>query len=164
MPYEFIHKRLKTLFSSNFIGYSLVRLSGFWLKANSYRRYIYDPSRDSFFEPLFFGGGVAKNTGVGCHSLIQEIFPTQGLNPGRWLRWTTQEVQPRGATPHPRSGAATKRARLRRCSQERPKGATPHPKTGEVAERSNPTSKERRVHGCRRAERSYSMFKVRRGN
>ena len=23
-----------------------------------------------------------KNTGVGCHSLLQEIFPTQGLNPG----------------------------------------------------------------------------------
>ena len=22
-----------------------------------------------------------KNTGVGCHSLLQEIFPTQGLNP-----------------------------------------------------------------------------------
>ena len=23
-----------------------------------------------------------KNTGVGCHPLLQEIFPTQGLNPG----------------------------------------------------------------------------------
>ena len=23
-----------------------------------------------------------KNTGVGCHFLLQEIFPTQGLNPG----------------------------------------------------------------------------------
>ena len=23
-----------------------------------------------------------ENTGVGCHSLLQEIFPTQGLNPG----------------------------------------------------------------------------------
>jgi len=23
-----------------------------------------------------------KNTGVGCHSLLQRIFPTQGLNPG----------------------------------------------------------------------------------
>ena len=32
-----------------------------------------------------------------------------------------------------------------------------------MAERSNPTSKERQLHGCRRAERSYSMFKVRRG-
>ena len=30
-----------------------------------------------------------KNTGVGCHSLLQGIFPTQGSNPGllhcRWL-------------------------------------------------------------------------------
>ena len=33
-----------------------------------------------------------------------------------------------------------------------------------MAKRSNPTFKERRVHGCRRAERSYSMFKVRRGD
>ena len=28
----------------------------------------------------------------------------------------------------------------------------------------NPSSKEWRLHGCRRAERSYSTFKVRRGN
>ena len=32
-----------------------------------------------------------------------------------------------------------------------------------VAERSNLMSKEQWLHGCRRAERSYSMFKVRRG-
>ena len=32
-----------------------------------------------------------------------------------------------------------------------------------VAERSNPTSKEWWLRRCRRAERSYSMFKVRRG-
>ena len=35
--------------------------------------------------------------------------------------------------------------------------------TGAV-ERSYPTSKELWLHGCRRAERSYSTFKVRRGN
>ena len=29
---------------------------------------------------FFWGGG--KNTGVSCHSLLQEIFPTQGSNPG----------------------------------------------------------------------------------
>ena len=34
---------------------------------------------------------------------------------------------------------------------------------GAAAERSNPTSKERRLRGHRRAERSYSTFKVRRG-
>ena len=32
-----------------------------------------------------------------------------------------------------------------------------------VPERSNPTSKEQQLRGCRRAERSYSTFKVRRG-
>ena len=33
-----------------------------------------------------------------------------------------------------------------------------------VEERSNPTSKERQLRGHRRAERSYSTFKVRRGS
>ena len=32
-----------------------------------------------FLNPWDFPG---KNTGVGCHFLLQEIFPTQGLNPG----------------------------------------------------------------------------------
>ena len=39
----------------------------------------------------------------------------------------------------------------------------PTPEVGAVAKRSNPTSKEPRLHGHRRAERSYSTFKVRRG-
>ena len=46
---------------------------------------------------------------------------------------------------------------------EWPRGATPHLRSGAAAERSNPTSKEWWLSGCRRAERSYSMFKVRRG-
>ena len=33
----------------------------------------------------------------------------------------------------------------------------------EAAKRSNPTSKERWLHGRRRAKRSYSMLKIRRG-
>ena len=28
------------------------------------------------------GDSPGKNTGVGCHTLLQGIFPTQGLNPG----------------------------------------------------------------------------------
>ena len=32
-----------------------------------------------------------------------------------------------------------------------------------AAEKSNPTSKEQRLPGCRRAERSYSTSKIRRG-
>ena len=43
------------------------------------------------------------------------------------------------------------------------RGATPRPRSGAVAERSNHRSKERWLHGHRRAERSYSRFKVRRG-
>ena len=35
------------------------------------------------------GDSPGKNTGVGCHALLQEIFPTQGLNSGlpywRWI-------------------------------------------------------------------------------
>ena len=35
------------------------------------------------------GDSPGKNTGVGCHALLQGIFPTQGLNPGlqhcRWI-------------------------------------------------------------------------------
>ena len=38
-----------------------------------------------------------KNSGVGCHFLLQEIFPTQGSNAclllGRWIlyHWATRE-------------------------------------------------------------------------
>ena len=52
---------------------------------------------------------------------------------------------------------------LARCQGWQPGGATPCPRLGAAAERSNPTSKEWWLHGCRRAERSYSMFKIRRG-
>ena len=31
--------------------------------------------------PLSMGISPGKNTGVGCHALLQEIFPIQGLNP-----------------------------------------------------------------------------------
>ena len=30
------------------------------------------------------GDSPGKNTGVGCHALLQGTFPTQGLNPGQW--------------------------------------------------------------------------------
>ena len=44
-----------------------------------------------------------------------------------------------------------------------PEEATPRPRSGAAAERSNPTSKEPWLSGHRRAKRSYSTFKVRRG-
>ena len=49
-------------------------------------------------------------------------------------------------------------------AQEQLRGATPHPRSGESTTRSNPTSKERWLYGQRRAERSYSTFKVRRSS
>ena len=45
------------------------------------------------------GNSAGKNTGVGCHALLQGIFPTQGLNPGFlhcrqfFTDWVTREVQ-----------------------------------------------------------------------
>ena len=44
------------------------------------------------------------------------------------------------------------------------RGATPCLRPGAAARKSNPTSKEWWLHRRRRAERSYSTFKVRRGS
>ena len=49
-------------------------------------------------------------------------------------------------------------------AEVQPRGATPRPRSGAAAEKSYPTPKEQWLCGCRRAERSYSMFKVRRGD
>ena len=45
----------------------------------------------------------------------------------------------------------------------RPRQDAPLPRSGVSAKRSNPTSKEQRLRRRRKAERSYSTFKVRRG-
>ena len=58
--------------------------------------------------------------------------------------------------PHRSSPAVMDRA------EAWPRGATPRPRSGAAPERSNPRSKERQLHGRRRAKRSYSTFKVRR--
>ena len=63
------------------------------------------------------------------------------------LRWTAQKHGRKELPPLPRSGAAA-----------------PCPRSGAVAQRINPTSKEQRLRGRRRAELSYSMFRVRRGS
>ena len=40
------------------------------------------------------GDSPGKNTGVGCHALLQGVFPTQGSNPGlphcRWILLLTE--------------------------------------------------------------------------
>ena len=46
------------------------------------------------------GDSPGKNTVVGCHALLQRIFPTQGLNPGhphcRWILYClSHEGSPR---------------------------------------------------------------------
>ena len=78
----------------------------------------------------------------------------------------------RGVTPRPRSGAAAERARLQRRRngrEELPRvrgqgrqlgGPIPRLRPEAAAGRSNPTSKEWWVRRRRRAQRSYSMFKV----
>ena len=56
----------------------------------------------------------------------------------------------RGATPHPRSGAVAETS-------------YPTPEVRGGSKRSNAMSKEQWLRGRRRAKRSYSKFKVRRG-
>ena len=41
-----------------------------------------DPMDCSLPGSSIHGNSPGKNTGVGCHALLQGIFPTQGLNPG----------------------------------------------------------------------------------
>ena len=45
-----------------------------------------------------------------------------------------------------------------------PRGVTPHPRSRVAAKRIYFMSKEQQLSGCRRAKRSYSTFKVRRGD
>ena len=41
-----------------------------------------DPMDCSPPDPSLHGASSGKNTGVGCHAILQGIFPTQGSNPG----------------------------------------------------------------------------------
>ena len=68
---------------------------------------------------------------------------------------------------------STRLQRLRNSQEElsqvrgqgrQPRGTTPCPTSGAMAARSYRTFKEQQLHGHRRAEKSYSMFKVRRGD
>ena len=43
---------------------------------------LFDPMDCSPPSSSVHGDSLAKNTKVGCHALLQGIFPTQGLNPG----------------------------------------------------------------------------------
>ena len=84
----------------------------------------------------------------------EEISLVQGKE--QWLHFTGAAMKrypmskAKLMSPRLRSGVAAERSYPTR--------------SGAVAKRSNPTTKEQWLCGCRRAERSYSTFKVRRGN
>ena len=65
--------RLRLLFFINIYSYFRVKTNGLMLC-------LIAPLCPSLCDPIRDSPG--KNTGVGCHALLQAIFPTQGLNPG----------------------------------------------------------------------------------
>ena len=74
----------------------------------------------------------------------EELPHVPGL--GRWLGWATTTPP----TPPPEARGSSRG------------GAIPHSRPGAAAQRSNSTPKGLWLHGCRRAKRSHSNFKVRR--
>ena len=59
-----------------------------------------DPLDCSLPGSSVYGIFPGKNTGVGCHSLLQGLFPIQGLNPGL-LHWQVGSLasEPPGKSP-----------------------------------------------------------------
>ena len=108
-----------------------------------------------------------------CRSTAERSYPTPEVRGGSWEELPhVQGRWPRvpGCNIHLSSHFYVSEARGgdQECqaamAQELPRGATPRPRSGVVAETSYPTSKDWWLHGCRRTERGYSTFKVRRGN
>ena len=109
-------------------------------------------------------------------SAAERSHPTSEVRGRSWEDPMPKGLRPRGVTPHPRSGAVAESTRLRRCRNgleelppvrgqgqrreelplvqgqgRQPGGATPRLRPGAVAGRTNPTSKEPWLRGCRRA-------------
>ena len=64
-----------------------------------------DPADCSVPGSSVHGDSPAKNTGVGCHGLLQGIFLTQGWNPGlphcrRILYHLSHQGSPKGNSPN----------------------------------------------------------------
>ena len=56
-----------------------------------------DPMDCSPSGSSFHGDSPGKNTGLGCHPLLQRIFTTQGLNPGlQYYRWILYHLSHQG--------------------------------------------------------------------
>ena len=72
------------------------------------------------------GDSIGKNTGVGCHALLQGIFPTQGSNPGLlYCRWILYHLRHQGSPYqsylcHNSSRIKKKKKNKRRGFQELP--------------------------------------------
>ena len=60
--------------------------------------------RQAPLSPGSSGDNPGKNTGVGCHAVLQGIFPTQGLNPGllrcRQILYHLSHGKPRPYSSH----------------------------------------------------------------
>ena len=58
-----------------------------------------DPVDCSLPGSSIYGDSPGKDTGGGCHSPLQRIFPTQGLNPGSpHCRWILYHLSHQGST------------------------------------------------------------------
>ena len=81
------------------------------------------------------GDSPGKNTGVGCHALLQGIFPTQGSNPSllRLLHWQTGSsplVPPGEAMSHRPLGT---RLWAGTYHLDHSPARMPHPDTGQLS-------------------------------
>ena len=87
MAYKYLNINIYTELVKLLFHFYFMRPMGlpWWLRwqrscsvvSDSLRLHGLQPTR--FLHPWDFPG---KNSGVGCHFLLQEIFPTQGLHPG----------------------------------------------------------------------------------
>jgi len=61
----------------------------------------YGPMDCSLLGSSVHGDSPGKNTGLGCHALLQGIFPTQGLNPDLWpCRQILYHLSHQGSPPY----------------------------------------------------------------
>ena len=91
-------------------------------------RMNYSPSGSSVH-----GDSPGKNTGMGCHALLQGIFPTQRWNPGLLhCRWILHQLSYQGS---PKKGPSMCRCRSRafrkRQGPQRKRGFPVHWEEGE---------------------------------
>ena len=91
-----------------------------------------DPMGCSLPGSSVHGDSPGKNIGVGCHALLQGIFPTQGSNPGLWdslssvppgkhmfLMLFSQIIPPSPSPTESKSPSFTSVSALLSCTQDR---------------------------------------------